>query len=588
MKRLLLIVMTTGFIFSCGSEASAQLLRFRNRDDRRSDSSRDATSRRGSAQSSSQNRSNDPRNSTRRPPNQPPANYRRQPSLDNRQQPPLNYRAGPPVDYQLPPGAIEISPSSEIAPLPMPTEASASTLPAPQASQPVASNESPGVSPIDPIDAETYRLAGEVVRGQAFEALEQLAADLSTAASDPDVARQLRALADKINQGDVIAPNELDDLMRTAIDSGQLPVGPIGRLPAAVERRVRRTLDKLIGLSEANQILGKPPLSGDPEPALPSGAMHVVACPPLGQDQMLLLPGGDVLAGTGGVGDYGVARVDAAELLGVPIGVGEPMPEHAWNSSNVVDSGILIVNPAENGQRVSFTVGDRTYRLDAGYQQRIAEDEAVVQFTSGRNRRAIRYTLRDGTYAFESTREGWNLFRRSFRLAVDNRASDAEFNYAIGTNSQQVSPGALKAHNSSYPLLVRFDRGDGSLAMKRLTEPATTLVVAVDPGNGLWDLFADASYPQPELQSPSTRANSLAQEALRLERNRLSGFGAPPRISTLKPVVGDSDSAAGPWRLQPLPAESLQLPKLPVESAERLLPADNENSLDVLPEPAAD
>jgi hypothetical protein len=595
MKRLLSVVLATGIVFPFGGETSGQLLRFRDRNERRSDSSRDDASRRRNTTKTSQSGANAPRNDLRRLPNQspgnypqqPPATYRRQPAVDSRPLPALNYQAAPTSEYELPAGAIEVLPPSDASSLPMPTEVRTDNLPAPQESEPAASNVRPSILPIDPIDSETYRLAGEVVRGLGFDALEQLAADLSTAASEPNVAEQLRALAKKFDQHEVIAPAELEQLMKTAAQSGKLPVGPIGRLPAAVERRVRRTLDTLIGLSEANQILGVPHMSVDREARLPSGTLHVVACPPLGEDQMLLLPGGDVLAGTGGVGDYGVAKVEAAELLGVPIGIGEPMSEHVWSLSQIVDSGILIVNPAENGQRVSFAVGDRTFRLDAGYQQRIAEDKVVVEFASGRNRRMIRYTIHDGTYGFEPTPEGWNLFRKSYRLAVDNRASETEFNYVVGTSVERAGPGELKVHNSSYPLLVRFDRGDGSLAMKRFTEPSTSLVVAVDPENGLWDLFADASNPQPELQSPSTRTNSLAQEALRLERNRLGGANLPSRISTLKPVLDEPNEAANTWTLGSSPAESGELPTFPEDSGDAKSGSDGQSLPDVLPEPAA-
>jgi hypothetical protein len=335
----------------------------------------------------------------------------------------------------------------------------------------------------------------------------------------------------------------------------------------------------LVGLSAASGHLSVPFQPDGAGPGLPSGTIRVVTCPPLGAGQMLLLPGGDLLAGTGGMGDFGVERFDAAGLLGVPLGIGEPVPERSPHLPRAVDSGILIDNPSENGGPVNFVAANQSYRLRAGDRQHLTEGEVVIQFARDQRNEQVRYTLTGGTYAFRAREEGWDLVRQPFRVTIDNRANQASFYYHLNGAEQQAAAGQLSAHRSEYPMTLRFDRGGGVEASKALGERETSLVVAVNPRDGLWDLYRAASFPQIEDRPIATRTNSLAQEALIEERNRLTGLGGLPRFNAMKPVLSESGPAGRSWDRS---GASTAPPSLPSYLTE------DDDSEAPLPEPAAD
>ena len=550
-KYLLAVMLIVVTVCAWSGEASGQLRRFRERAARRSDEQPDpAANRRGRDLPRDQANNQRPRNLP--PPTLPRPSYR----------PPINAS-------RLPTPAVDadLSPTSE----------EFDTLPAPAQLTPVRPNSRPEFELIEPIDSETYTLAGEVIQGQAVAALEQITADLAAAASDPRVQNQLDVLKKHFDEGSVVAGENLDKLRDGAIDSGLLPVGIGGMLPSAVERRLNRTLDRLLGLSAANRNLRAAYQSDGLGPRLPTGSIDVVTCPPLGAGQMLLLPGGDLLAGTGGMGDFGVEQVDAASLLGLPLGSGEPVPERLPHASRAIDDGILILNPIENGGPINFVAGGRSYSLRAEDRQHFPEGEFVIEFPRSRGGERVRYTLTSGSYAFRASDNDWNLVRQPFRVTIDNRANQSTFHYQLNGVDEQLPAGQLASHRSEYPIVLRFDRSGGTETTKELIDREASLVVAVNPRDGLWDLYAAASFPQIENSELSTRANSLAQEALAEELNRLGGSGGPTRFNTMKPVLGESNSAGRSWDRSGASIEPTALPSY-------LREADDSN--DLLPEPA--
>ena len=73
---------------------------------------------------------------------------------------------------------------------------------------------------------------------------------------------------------------------------------------------------------------------------------------------------------------------------------------------------IKILNPAESGGEIRYTLNGTAYSIKPGYAQTIQNDRNwTVDFGSGGTGGNVRYSLQAGTYKFKVTDAGWNLFK---------------------------------------------------------------------------------------------------------------------------------------------------------------------------------
>ena len=83
-----------------------------------------------------------------------------------------------------------------------------------------------------------------------------------------------------------------------------------------------------------------------------------------------------------------------------------------------------------------------------------------------------------------------------------------------------MAAGSSRLLESKYPILVRFDRGGGDQTVKkRVTQTNTALVVAVNPKDGLWDLYPERNFENVARKGNTQRSNlrqALMREKLRL------------------------------------------------------------------------
>ncbi|HEY4260193.1 MAG TPA: hypothetical protein VGM98_08535 [Schlesneria sp.] len=80
---------------------------------------------------------------------------------------------------------------------------------------------------------------------------------------------------------------------------------------------------------------------------------------------------------------------------------------------------ITILNPAESGGEVAYSLNGSTYSIKPGYSQVIANDRSwLITFGSGGPRGDVRYTLTNGTFKFKPMTDGWELVRASEQAMV--------------------------------------------------------------------------------------------------------------------------------------------------------------------------
>jgi len=209
-------------------------------------------------------------------------------------------------------------------------------------------------------------------------------------------------------------------------------------------------------------------------------------------DEMAMLPDGSLMVGADGAGQIGVTTLDAQDVLGFPVGVGDPVPESAADVAKRPKSGVYLINPESTAAPINYVIANTNYEMQSGFSQALPEGQTwEISFDRGQDQGSARYTLSSGTYVFGAGKNGgWDLFLQTFTVVIDNQGNDGTFNYNIDNSQQEVGAGEKKTHTSNYPILVRFDRGDGGKeAQKRIAEKSATLAVAVNPKDGYWDLY---------------------------------------------------------------------------------------------------
>lgn len=256
---------------------------------------------------------------------------------------------------------------------------------------------------------------------------------------------------------------------------------------------------------QTGEFSGKPNGYGDLPPygqpgqtvPIPTGPVNIVYHPKLPDRQVVVVNAQTVMIGTGGLGSFRMERGFVAEALGRRLGHTSPLHE---NQSKLVRSGVVVVNPTH--ARVRFVFGRHEVVLEPGFQQALV-GEGEISFDRGGGKGAARYTLEPGSYEFTVNEKGWDIFSKTYKVTLSNEGNLEPFHYVVQGEGASLGPEQSATHESKYPILIRFDRGDGSATKQiRWEKSHDTVQVAVNPDDNLWDLFAasEAGPQEPSLQ----------------------------------------------------------------------------------------
>ena len=363
--------------------------------------------------------------------------------------------------------------------------------------------------------AET-QLLNKVVEQAANDKLDELSKTLGNATKDKEVAKILEEGKEKIKKGEKL---DADWETRLADAVNKASTNPDTQMPAGTDsKKLSEMATQLKDTMDSNAFL-----KGNNQSGNNGGMSNVIFVPVLPTDDLLITPNGTIIIGTGGEGGMQSAVLSTSDVLGMPIGAGQPEPESTADFSKRVKSGVLLTNPAENSVEINYVLGNNSYSMKAGYTQTLAEGQKwVIKFNRGESFGQAQYTLEDGTYAFGTSDKGWELYKSGVSVTIDNSANDASFFYNIDNTQEEVGPGQTKTHKSLYPIFVRFDRGDGGKEMqKKVSKASHTLQVAVDPKDGYWNL-----YPAGPSQAAPSALEALTGESAKTKSRlaRLRGL----------------------------------------------------------------
>ena len=227
--------------------------------------------------------------------------------------------------------------------------------------------------------------------------------------------------------------------------------------------------------------------------SLPSGKVAIIHDTSLPFGAAVVLGNGAVMVGGNGRGPVSVTYGNAAEALGYSVVTAQPVAD---TQGEEVKSGVLLVNPTGSGANVIYFVNGARYVMKPGMSQKLpVGTNWVVDFDRGGNLGHAAYTVADGTYYFTPSEHGWNLYRERFDVVLDNSENPSTFNYSLNGEEKTVPANRTATISGNYPLVVRFDRGNGLQRASKTLNFSGTVQVGVNARDNLWDLFpTDAGY----------------------------------------------------------------------------------------------
>ena len=113
----------------------------------------------------------------------------------------------------------------------------------------------------------------------------------------------------------------------------------------------------------------------------------------------------------------------------------------------------------------------------------------VVEFDRGEGLGLTANTVTDGTYYFTPTDKGWQLYKERFEVVLDNSQNPEEFHFLFHGKAMTIPANGTMKLDGIYPLVVKFDRGNGSDLGVKSMQIVGTVQVGVNPTDNLWDLF---------------------------------------------------------------------------------------------------
>lgn len=220
---------------------------------------------------------------------------------------------------------------------------------------------------------------------------------------------------------------------------------------------------------------------------LPNGNVTLLFDPSLPAGTAIVLSKKAMLIGNEGAGPMTITTGNAAQALHLPIVTGSPLPEAQGEAVLV---GTLIGNPSSSRGTMNYNLNGNHYLMEPGMKQRLQPGRKwVIEFDRGQDFGSAAYTLSEGTYRFTPTDKGWQLYKDRFDVVLDNSESNQEFNFIFQGENLTIPAGGSRTLTSIYPIVVRFDRGNGSDFVAKSLPPNGNVQIGVNATDNQWDLF---------------------------------------------------------------------------------------------------
>lgn len=285
---------------------------------------------------------------------------------------------------------------------------------------------------------------------------------------------------------------------QTSAEEGEATRGQIDDLRDAIEKLsvseskatdLTGALDKLDTWIEIQDILDAAEPDNGPAKTLPKGRVKLIKNPNLSVGTAVVLNNSTVMIGSRGHGDVEITRGNAAEALGLPLVNDDPLPDA---EGAAMRSGTLIINPRKHGETIRYTLNGEEYVMRPGTSQRLKTGRAWrIEYDRGATAGMAQYTLGGGTYIWTPTEHGWQLYHQRYDLTVDNTRNPKDFHFVFNDEPMFVRAGHTRTITNPYPIVIEYDRGNGTAMASKAVNFSGNVEVAVNAEDNLLDLFVE-------------------------------------------------------------------------------------------------
>lgn len=298
-------------------------------------------------------------------------------------------------------------------------------------------------------------------------------------AREAEVQRAFNKLEQGAEEGQ-LALDEVDDVL-AALDKLAAIVPSASDLTSDVD-----TLATWVEIQEI--LMAAEPDVGAPR-QLPTGRVKLIHNPNLRFGSAVVLGDDTVMVGCRGRGGVDIGRGNAAEALGLPVLAEDPVPDA---EGAPMRSGTMLVNPKRSGANVRYVLNGEEYLMKPGSSQRLPSRQRwVIAFDRGGRQGGTEYTLAAGTYYFEPTDRGWELYHERFDVTIDNSDNPRDFHFVFNGEPLAVRGGHTRTIASQYPIVIEYDRGNGTEMVRKALNWAGNVEVAINAEDNLWDIFPE-------------------------------------------------------------------------------------------------
>jgi hypothetical protein len=255
--------------------------------------------------------------------------------------------------------------------------------------------------------------------------------------------------------------------------------------PALTE--IEAAIDTMKTWAEVRKLVESANPEVGPIAKLPSGKVPLVFDPSLAVGTVVVLSNNTVLIGNEGRGALSITTGNACEALGLPLVTGAPVADAEGQE---MVSGILLVNPRTSRNTIEYNVNGNHYISEPGMAQRLPDGaQWTVEYDRGQGAGPAIYSVTAGTYYFTPTDHGWQLYRQRFDVVLDNTESSQEFNFLYNGRRMVVPANGNFTLTSIYPMVIRYDRGNGTELAAKSLNFAGTVQIGVNANDNMWDIF---------------------------------------------------------------------------------------------------
>jgi hypothetical protein len=223
-----------------------------------------------------------------------------------------------------------------------------------------------------------------------------------------------------------------------------------------------------------------------------------------------------------------------ADVCGQPI-----ITEPPTADSVVAVQDILLLNPEQNGQDISYTLANSPFTMKPGEKQSLNRSYTLL-FDPGNGAAAKQVTLVSGVYHFVLDAGAWDVLKVTPRVTLDNTRYSGPFRYVVNSQQATLAAGQVTEHTGDSGIVIEFDRGDGGPPARKLLSTGVYFV-GIDPAKQCLELYE--SHLAPSLSSPVS----------------------PPGNNFVDAILNSAIEAAAP----PMPAKAARVSNPPAKSRQR-------------------